>query len=852
MHKSYNLKKYNGTDAPITNIEDFTGVDTSTSLTFYGKNFQHYGKGFNENFLHLMEHFRSNAASVPTNPMMGQMWFDDATNVMMVYNGTTWDILNTALPQQLNWSGSFTQVTSGNNSSFSGTVSAQGSNCKFNSTINTFDYTITNLLPNFTATVSVDTNLNQVNITLTGNIIKTTPSFNFNIAFKQSAFSNVYDIADLFNNPKSIPLNFASVTNNAPVGDVVITGIPNINETLTASNNLTDADGIGTIYYQWMRGGVDINNATYPNYTVVAGDVGSVLTVKGYYTDDLGFYNSKTSAGVTIVTPLVPSVALSIITPFIEKITNIGEFEGKIKITTTDCTIDSTYDYTTQIAAAFNNVKDSSNDPATIDPVVIVKDNASTSTELLLTITGTSDIHQSNLSGNIIIDTLLISATVDSSQLLLPITITMRPAAVDIVWDNTNMLQEELNLNDGTMTGQLLVNLPTNFTFVASPSISMTPIAGLTPVISINPAQNVGTITLSGKATTHDVDYTNITFTLVSSDITTATLGSISTASLSTTIDISMTAPVYNVTWDNTNPLIEDSLLNDGTITGQLKAILPTGFNFNSSSVNMTPTISGTTVVPTLNVANNEVTITLTGKATTHDTTYSNITFDLGVTNTSNTIPGTLDVTTLSHTVDITMYPVPTTTTSTTSTTSTTTAVPTNTTTTVAPVILNYSSIKLGVTWGGAVDLDTVVAAYDSSGICTKMKTAVHPDAITGVVYGGDVTTGGIEEYYNIDLTAVTDDKLVLGILEYTPNSFASMTSLTSRIVDNSTSTNIVQTTIPTVTKSVSNTPNTTYIVGVFTKSGGNWSFTSYQKLINSHNGIHAIWPGDTFASLGL
>jgi stress response protein SCP2 len=852
MHKSYNLKKYNGDNAPITHIEDVTGVDTSTSLTFYGKNFQHYGKGFNENFLHLMEKFRSNSASAPTNPMMGQMWFDDTLKQMMVYNGTVWDILITVLPQQLNWSGSFTQVISGNNSSFSGTVIAQGSNCKFNTIITPFDYTITNLLPNFTPTIAVDTTTNQISITLSGSIVKTTPSFTFNIAFKQSAFTNVYDIVDLLYNPKAIALNFASVTNNLPGGDVIITGIPTVDETLTASNNLTDADGIGTIYYQWMKNGININSATYPNYTVASSDVSSVITVKAFYTDDLGFYNSKTSAGVTIAVPLVPSVVLSIVTPFIEKSTNVGEFEGKIKITTTDCTINSIYDYASQIAAAFNNIKDSSNGPATIDPVVIVKDIASTSTELLLTITATSDIHQTNLSGNIIIDSLLLSATVDSSQLLLPITITMRPASVDIVWDNTNMLQEELNLNDGTMTGQLLVNLPTDFTFVASPSITMTPIAGLTPVITLNTAKTVGTITLTGQATTHDVDYTNITFTVLASDITTTTLGSITPASLAHTIDIGMTAPVYNVTWDNSNPLIEDISLNDGTISGQLKAILPTGFTFNSALVTMTPTIAGTTVVPTLNVATNELTITLTGQATTHDTTYSNITFDLGVTNTSNTIPGTLDVTTLSHTVDITMYPVPTTTTTTVVPTTTTTVVPTTTTTTVAPVILNYSSIKLGVTWGGAVDLDTVVAAYDSSGICTKMKTAVHPDAITGVVYGGDVTTGGIEEYYNIDLTAVTDDKLVLGILEYTANSFTSMTSLTSRIVDNSTSTNIVQTIIPTVTKSVSNTANTTYIVGVFTKSGGNWSFTPYQKLLNSHNGIHAIWPGDTFASLGL
>ena len=200
----------------------------------------------------------------------------------------------------------------------------------------------------------------------------------------------------------------------------------------------------------------------------------------------------------------------------------------------------------------------------------------------------------------------------------------------------------------------------------------------------------------------------------------------------------------------------------------------------------------------------------------------------------------------------------PTTTTSTTAaptTTTSTTAAPITTTTTAAaaPVSLGtFSSIKLGITWGGAVDLDTVVAAYDASDVCTAMNTITHPDVITGVVYGGDIRTGGTEEYYDIDLTQLTCTRLVLGILEYTDNSFVSMTSLSTRIVDNSNSTNIAQFNLTTITKDVSNTPNTTCIVGVFTKVGSNWSFSSYQKLENSHNGKHAIFPGDNYSALGL
>jgi stress response protein SCP2 len=132
------------------------------------------------------------------------------------------------------------------------------------------------------------------------------------------------------------------------------------------------------------------------------------------------------------------------------------------------------------------------------------------------------------------------------------------------------------------------------------------------------------------------------------------------------------------------------------------------------------------------------------------------------------------------------------------------------------------------------------------------MKTAVSPATIAGVTYGGDITTGGIEEYYNIDLTQLTCSRLVLGILEYTDNSFTSMSSLSTRIVDNTSSTNIANFNLTTIAKTPSNTPNTTCIVGVFTKTGSSWSFVSYQKLINSHSGKHAIVAGDLYTSLGL
>ena len=290
-----------------------------------------------------------------------------------------------------------------------------------------------------------------------------------------------------------------------------------------------------------------------------------------------------------------------------------------------------------------------------------------------------------------------------------------------------------------------------------------------------------------------------------------------------------------------THPLLYNHVLI--TCTGSILSSSP-AFNFKVSF-----TSHAFTNVFDISEVNNSFNTLVVGMGNPAPTTTTTSTTAAPTTTTSTTAaPTTTTSTTAAPTTTTSTTAAPTTTTS-------TTAAPITTTTTAAaaPVSLGtFSSIKLGITWGGAVDLDTVVAAYDASGICTAMNTITHPDVITGVVYGGDIRTGGTEEYYDIDLTQLTCTRLVLGILEYTDNSFVSMTSLSTRIVDNSNSTNIAQFNLTTITKDVSNTPNTTCIVGVFTKVGSNWSFSSYQKLENSHNGKHAIFPGDNYSALGL
>jgi hypothetical protein len=74
-------------------------------------------------------------------------------------------------------------------------------------------------------------------------------------------------------------------------------------DTLTASNTLTDPDGLsGPISYQWYRDGVAIGGATGATYTTAQSDVGAVITVVASYTDDQGTAESVSSAGTAAVT----------------------------------------------------------------------------------------------------------------------------------------------------------------------------------------------------------------------------------------------------------------------------------------------------------------------------------------------------------------------------------------------------------------------------------------------------------------------------------------------------------------------------------------------------------------------
>ena len=68
---AYVINKTDGTQLVV--LQD-AAVDSTTSLSFVGRNYVGYGEIQNENFLFLLENFAN--ISAPITPIKGQVWFD--------------------------------------------------------------------------------------------------------------------------------------------------------------------------------------------------------------------------------------------------------------------------------------------------------------------------------------------------------------------------------------------------------------------------------------------------------------------------------------------------------------------------------------------------------------------------------------------------------------------------------------------------------------------------------------------------------------------------------------------------------------------------------------------------------
>lgn len=77
---AYTIVKSDGN--VLTTIPDGTINTSSTSLGLPGRNYAGYGQALDTNFVHLMENFAD--ATVPPNPIRGQLWCDTSGNTVVV------------------------------------------------------------------------------------------------------------------------------------------------------------------------------------------------------------------------------------------------------------------------------------------------------------------------------------------------------------------------------------------------------------------------------------------------------------------------------------------------------------------------------------------------------------------------------------------------------------------------------------------------------------------------------------------------------------------------------------------------------------------------------------------------
>jgi hypothetical protein len=88
---TYTIHKSDGT--VLTTIEEGTVNTGACSIALVGRRTAGYGVPVAESLVKLLENNASNTA--PSNPLIGQLWFDKGTLAVKLYNGTAWSSIAT-------------------------------------------------------------------------------------------------------------------------------------------------------------------------------------------------------------------------------------------------------------------------------------------------------------------------------------------------------------------------------------------------------------------------------------------------------------------------------------------------------------------------------------------------------------------------------------------------------------------------------------------------------------------------------------------------------------------------------------------------------------------------------------
>ncbi len=80
----------------------------------------------------------------------------------------------------------------------------------------------------------------------------------------------------------------SSYPNSLATGAITVSGVVEQGQTLTVTSTLSDADGLGTLTYQWQADGVDIVGATGSTLVLATAQVGKAISVVVTYIDGRG------------------------------------------------------------------------------------------------------------------------------------------------------------------------------------------------------------------------------------------------------------------------------------------------------------------------------------------------------------------------------------------------------------------------------------------------------------------------------------------------------------------------------------------------------------------------------------
>ena len=141
------------------------------------------------------------------------------------------------------------------------------------------------------------------NLTVSGTTLTINPTDNlaFDTSYKVEISSGAFK--DLFGNNLAAVSNYSFTTNSnkLPTGSVTISGALKQGQTLQASNNLADADGLGAITYQWQTSSDGINwvktlTGSGDKFTLSEREVDRQIKVVASYTDSNGTLETVASS----------------------------------------------------------------------------------------------------------------------------------------------------------------------------------------------------------------------------------------------------------------------------------------------------------------------------------------------------------------------------------------------------------------------------------------------------------------------------------------------------------------------------------------------------------------------------